>query len=225
MTSILRQAEKDYFSQKIFEARDSIAKTWSILNQLTKKTDSKGAINKIEIGNTVISDPAVIAQKFNDFFVNVGSDLVKKIPTSSHTPTDFLTGNYCKSMFFSPTTPEEVSDIINHLKNSNSTGVDNISVKLIKACGSILFQILSHINNHSLVSGIFPDALKIAEVVPVFKNGDVKCISNYRPISVLPIVSSIFECSTFMFLYHSNYLIQFQFVLLDFLFVSFCFLF
>ena len=88
---------------------------------MTKKTGSKEAINKIEIGNTVINDPAVIAQKFNDFFVNVGSDLVKKIPTGSHTPADFLTGNYCNSMFFSPTTTEEVRDIINNLKNSNST--------------------------------------------------------------------------------------------------------
>ena len=119
--------------------------------------------------------------------------LVKKIPTGSHTATDFLTGNYCNSMFFSPTTTEEVGDIINNLKNSNSTGVDNISVELIKACGSILSPILSHINNYFLVSGVFPDALKIAKVVPVFKNGDAKCISNYRPISVLPTLSKITE--------------------------------
>ena len=83
---------------------------------------------------------------------------------------------------------QEVSDTINNLKNSNSTGVDNISVKLIKSCSSLISPILSNINNHSLTSGIFPNALKIAKVVPVFKNGDVKCISNYRPISVLPIL-------------------------------------
>ena len=78
LTSILRQAEKDYFSRKILEAKDNIAKTWSILNRMTRKNNGKNVVNKIVTGNTVISDPAVIAGKFNEFFVNVGSDLVKK---------------------------------------------------------------------------------------------------------------------------------------------------
>ena len=116
---------------------------------------------------------------------------LKKIPIGTKSPTDFLTGSYCNSMFFLPTTAQEVSDTINNLKNSNSTGIDNISVKLIKSCSSLISPILSNINNHSLTSGIFPNALKIAKVVPVIKNGDVKCISNYRPISVLPILSKV----------------------------------
>ena len=96
----------------------------------------------------------------------------KRIPSGFHIPTDFLTGNYCNSMFLPPTTAEEVMDKINNLENSNSTGVDNISVRLIKACGSIL---------------------SLAKVVTVFKNGDAKCISNYRSISVLPTLSKITE--------------------------------
>ena len=127
LTSILRQAEKDYFSRKILEAKDNIAKTWSILNRITRKNNgTKSVVNKIVTGNTVISDPAVIAGKFNEFFVNVGSDLVKKIPIGTKSPTDFLTGSYCNSMFFLPTTAQEVSDTINNLKNSNSTCIVNL---------------------------------------------------------------------------------------------------
>ena len=127
LTTILRQAEKDYFSQKILEAKDSIAKTWRVINRMTNRGDNKSTVEKLEIGNTVISDPAAIANKFNAFFVNIGSDLVKKIPRGSNSPADFLTGNYCKSLFFSPTTAEEITDIVNNLKNSNSTGVDGLS--------------------------------------------------------------------------------------------------
>ena len=89
LTTILRQAEKDYFSQKILEAKDSIAKTWKVINRMTNRGDNKSTVKKLEIGNTVISDPAAIANKFNAFFVNIGSDLVKKIPRGSNSPADF----------------------------------------------------------------------------------------------------------------------------------------
>ncbi|MFZ2538156.1 MAG: reverse transcriptase family protein, partial [Oscillospiraceae bacterium] len=56
-----------------------------------------------------------------------------------------------------------------------------------------LASILSHINNQSLIEGVFPNQLKIAKVVPVFKSGDSKLVSNYRPISILPTFSKIFE--------------------------------
>ena len=90
-------------------------------------------------------------------------------------------------MFLLPTTTEEVTDIIHNLKNSTSVGHDNISIKLIKSCAAALAPVLAHINNQSLTEGIFPDAMKIAKVVPIFKNSDANNVSNYRPISVLPV--------------------------------------
>ena len=57
----------------------------------------------------------------------------------------------------------------------------------------MLAPILVEINNQSLQEGVFPNALKIAKVVPIFKNGDLKCVTNYRPISVLPAFSKITE--------------------------------
>ena len=130
---------------------------------------------------------------FNNFFVNIGSDLSKKIPLSSKKPQEFLKGNYRSSMFLLPTTAEEIIDIIGNLKNSKSSGHDNIPVSLIKSCSSLLAPILAHINNQSFTDGIFPDALKVARVVLIFKGGDSECISNYRPISILPVFSKISE--------------------------------
>ena len=202
LTSILRQAEKDYYSAKIIEAKDNIAKTWKIIGKMTNKNcTNKNTINKLEAGNIAITDPLAIAEKFNDFFVNIGSNLVKQIPQSTKTPNDFLMGDYCNLMFFAPTTTEEILDIIRNLKNSNSVGQDNIPVKLIKSCDSLLAPILVEINNQSLLEGIFPNALKIAKVVPIFKNGDLKCVSNYRPISVLPAFSKITEKIVYKRLY------------------------
>ena len=141
----------------------------------------------------MIKDPVEIAKKFNKFFINIGSELREKIPTSSITPNHFLKGHYSDSMFLLPTTTEEVTDIIHNLKNSTSVGHDNISTKLIKSCAAALAPVLAHINNQSLTEGLFPDAMKIAKVVPIFKNGDANNVSNYRPISILPAFSKITE--------------------------------
>ena len=52
---------------------------------------------------------------------------------------------------------------------------------------------LTHIVNQSLVTGIFPDKLKLAKVLPLFKKGEHTCMDNYRPISLLTSISKIFE--------------------------------
>ena len=73
---------------------------------------------------------------------------------------------------------------------------------MIKFCVNELSGILAHINNVSLSTGVLPDALKLAKIVPIFKNGDKKL--NYRPISVLSSFSKIFE--KIMYVRLENYL-------------------
>ena len=64
---------------------------------------------------------------------------------------------------------------------------------IIKSSNSELSYILSHIINCSIVEGIFHDSLKIAKIIPIYKSGDSKSITNYRPISILSVFSEIFE--------------------------------
>ena len=65
--------------------------------------------------------------------------------------------------------------------------MDEVSFNVIKNCFSELNMPLKYLFEVSLESGIFPDELKIARVIPLFKAGDLANISNYRPISVLPV--------------------------------------
>ena len=134
-----------------------------------------------------------MAKTFNDFFTNIGSSLARKIPPSNIDPISFLKGDYQNSLFFTPVTEQEIIQIIGNLKNTNSKGFDDIPVNVLKFCRNELATVLSHINNLSLSSGVFPNVLKIAKVLPIFKNGDKKIVSNYRPISVLSVFSKIFE--------------------------------
>ena len=95
-------------------------------------------------------------------------------------------------MFFTPVVSDEVLDIILSLNNS-SPGWDEISSKILKTSIHFIIEPLTCILNMSLCQGIFPDELKIAKIVPIFKSENNMFIQNYRPISVLPVMSKVFE--------------------------------
>ena len=66
-------------------------------------------------------------------------------------------------------------------------------MKLLKSVKHDILTPLLHICNLSLEHGKFPDKLKIAKVVPIFKKGDKQLFDNYRPVSILPAFSKIIE--------------------------------
>ena len=90
-------------------------------------------------------------------------------------------------------TPNEVIDIVNILKSSNSVGYDQIFPKLIKNVISEISTPLSNIINLSWNTGKVPDQLKIAKIIPIYKSNDKELVSNFRPISILPFFSKILE--------------------------------
>ena len=87
----------------------------------------------------------------------------------------------------------DVKKVIDSLATKNSCGVDAISTKLIKMLSDAIAGPLTVIINQSLFTGIFPDKLKIAKVIPLYKKDDPHIVDNFRPISLLPAISKIFE--------------------------------
>lgn len=96
------------------------------------------------------------------------------------------------SMYLSPTNPNEVKSIVSVLK-TNTHGYDYISPNLLKHFASIISTSITHIINLSLKTGTFPNKLKDAKVIPLFKPGDRHDINNYRPISILPALSKFLK--------------------------------
>ena len=134
-----------------------------------------------------------IAKIFNNYFVNIAGKIDSEIPRTRKSPLDYLGDKLEKSFFISPTNSAEVEGIIAQLKNMKSVGPYSIPCNLLKMLCHSVSPILATLINESFSSGIFPDKLKIAKVITLHKKGSTDNPSNYRPISLLSIFSTIFE--------------------------------
>ena len=140
-----------------------------------------------------MTDKTKIADSFNDYFASIGQITGKNVPKTKTNYTNYLNTPVLNSIYLENVEPNQVADIINKLKPKNSSGHDNISTKIVKASIVNIINPLTHIINLSLNSGIFPDELKIANVIPVYKSSEADKLQNYRPISLLPAISKVFE--------------------------------
>ena len=87
----------------------------------------------------------------------------------------------------------KVMTAIDNLENKNSSGHDGISNKILKFIKFEISNSLALIINQMITTGIFPESFKTSKIVPLFKKGESSLLTNYRPISLLPTISKIFE--------------------------------
>ena len=132
------------------------------------------------------------ANQFSKYFANIGPNLAKDIPNSSSTDQEFLNHLCDNSIFLQPVTENEILEIIKAL-NNGSPGIDEICAKPIKYISDIIVIPLCYICQLSLTQGCFPNELKAAKIIPLYKNGEKSQFNNYRPIYLLPLFSKILE--------------------------------
>ena len=116
-------------------------------------------------------------------------------------------GTPTKTSFnFHCTTEIETINAIDTLENKSSSGHDGICNKIVKLLKNEISKPLTVIINQMLKTGIFPDSFKTSTIVPLFKEGDHGLLTNYRPISLLPTISKVFERVIYdqMYLYCNN---------------------
>lgn len=189
----IRSAKKEYFSQEFERCSSDSKTTWKVINQLLQRENTSLELPTVfSDGEHSYNNPFDISQKFNDFFVNIGINLADKIPACQGNPLDFILKDFPIILSFEPPDAREISVLIDELKIS-AAGHDNISAFLVKQVKQSILEPLVYICSLSLKSGVMPDDLKIAKVIPLFKSDDPSCFNNYRPISILPCFSKILE--------------------------------
>jgi len=192
-TSCIRKRKNEYYAN-LYQNQFSSKNKWSILKQHIGQYKSTKNISEIKSPDgDLVTDPASIASTFNSYFTSIGDQLASSIPPCNTSFTEFLTSPNPHSFYFSPTYATEIENIISSLRNTAPQHHDEIPVRILKIIKKSISPHLSNLINESIQSGTFPPILKVAKVIPLHKSGDQLTLSNYRPISLLPAVSKIFE--------------------------------
>ena len=187
LNKLIKKTKVEYFTNQINSCEKNPKEMWKIINKLTNKTSKITNISEINQNGNRVTDDATIANTLNEYFSEIGPKLASDLSQSSRSPESYLLP--CKLRFqIQNVTTHEVFKSLSKLKTSKSTGYDGIPNKLLKDASDIIALSLVHTFNASIMTGIFPNDLKVAIISPIHKSGCKTQCNNYRPISVLSAV-------------------------------------
>jgi hypothetical protein len=178
------------FKEKMADAGNNGKKKWKVIKEGLLLSKNNDGIEQINTKGVVLTDNKLISEEFKKHFETCAAKLVDDLPHGEDTVINMQQG---ETWDFEHTTELELVEIIKSLLPKNSAGSDLLSNRMIKKEPYIFAKILKPLINESIDQGIFPENLKTANVIPVFKKGDKTNLNNYRPISLLPVISKIFE--------------------------------
>ena len=194
LTNCLRAAETQYYRKLLVDHNNSCQNLWKIFGKILKKSKNKQNISKIKSGNEIITNPTLITDSFNKFFTNIGKNLAESINNENPNSFKKFLGNpVLQSFNLCETSAPEIKYLMGKINPKKSTGSDDLPGIFTNISAPFVAETLSKLFNLSICKGEYPDALKIAKVIPIYKKGDHTDINNYRPISILTHLNKIFE--------------------------------
>ena len=190
----LRAAKKMFFEKKLKENQNNLKKTWDILRTaINSGGQNKDPITELFCNGINHTDPVEIATVLNQFFTTAPQKIVDELPVAHCSPEVYFNNPVSFSFSSSPVSQAEIVNAASQLLPKKSEDFNGLSMFFIKKFIHVLSLPLLHLISKSLETGVIPNQLKIAKVVPIFKSGDKLSPDNYRPISLLPNFSKILE--------------------------------
>ena len=195
LRNCLKVAEQNYYCQLFDDTKQSAYNLWKNLGPVINPNRKKRQrmINKMCFDGEYVTVDQDIANQMNMHFCEIGEKLQDAIPNLGYDYKRYLPIRVENTFFLSPTNIDEILNEIKKLNPKKSCGPDNIGAKVIKLCPKIFAENLSIIYNKTIEIGKYPMALKVANIIALFKKGDKYQPNNYRPISLLSCFNKIFE--------------------------------
>ena len=177
----------DSLSKKLIDPRTRAKAYWNVLKSFFSGKKIP-LIPPLYFNNEFISNFKEKAEIFNDFFANQCT-IISNSSILPNNPVSYTSDNLSSLEIVK----EDVINLIKALDSNKAHGFDGISIRMLKLCNESISKPLTLLYKNCLNQGIFPDIWKKANVIPVHKKNDKSIMSNYRPISLLPICGKLFE--------------------------------
>ena len=189
------ETEKSYFNELFENTKDPVFNLWKTLNPIINpsKTTTRTVINKLVYEGKRITNKQEISDTMNKHFCDIGVRLHSELRYYGNRFLDYLPPRINYSFYLAPTCKDDVLFEIKKMKSMKAPGHDSIGTKMIHLCPEIFAENLSKLFNNSISQGVYPNAMKIAKVIALFKSGIKANPNNYRPISLLSHFDKIFE--------------------------------
>ena len=205
-----------YYKKYFQEHMNNAKKSWTGINTiLHRKSKTKASDIFLNSNGNLFTDQKTVSKMFNTYFINVAGNLEKKIPKPRTKFQDYLKNPNEHSIYLKETTPAEVNKLTCGLDANKAPDLFGISAKIVKMGGYVMDNIISYLFNMSIDHGNFPSFLQNAKVIPCHKDDSRLEMCNYRPISLLPTISKIFEKLMYTrlieFINKHNILYEYQF--------------
>lgn len=185
-----------FYSNKIKNSNNTTKATWSIINKETGKIMTREKEFTLEINGNLVKSKEVVAKTFEQFFSNIAATTTESLRSSASSALGLLMENVVQPSHQFQFTPINAYTIVKTFRSLNIKSTEDLWGMSVTVVNHIIQTIAPHlavIFNKCINDGLFPDLMKHSKVIPLFKSGQKTDPTNYRPISILPALSKVFE--------------------------------
>ena len=189
-TAAIRAGKTNFYKQVL---EDHSTDVWHKIRTIKGSNNTASStINKLVLNDVTYTSPSDIANSLNDYFSTIGLKLNQSKAAFDVSPNT-VSVDVSNGFYFSEVDSSIVSQTLYSLKGRKTGGVHQVPAFIYKLLEPLILAPLTYIINLSISCNIFPNCWKEALLLPLHKRGDPTQPSNYRPISLLPILGKVFE--------------------------------
>ncbi|XP_074033758.1 uncharacterized protein [Leptinotarsa decemlineata] len=178
--NVIKAAKTNHYTSRMDSANNMNKECWKVINEL------RGKYKKYQ-------EISIDANDLNTYYCNIAREIINSISVP-HSALDYMSGTCITEEFYlDDTNLSELKKILNNTKLKNSSGIDDISMRVIQNLPDSALDALIVLINHSFKTGIVPPFIKNAVIIPIHKGGNINDPSNYRPISLINSLAKLTE--------------------------------